>query len=258
MPILDEQELYVPGRPDYIYYQGKCYRKTGQRVYSGTTFALSGIAVDIESITSTAPVVIFSSCEACQGISELFSLAELVAAIVIRPPGFTDDTYTGGPVVGKPVYTLADVQIQTDLWQYDEASEVLSSDPYYPYGTGTPQAPIDTAGVYKVDDISVQADIYQFITGDIWSPHPTDESDNDIYSILAPLSAGPALSCSVYMKADGDTFGDADDDTWADTYTYARFEGTTGSTAPPADPTEWSDPTKWSVVNSPGAWTNLP
>ena len=258
MPDLDEQELYVPGRPDYIYYQGKCYRKTGQRVYSGTTFALSGIAATIEDITSTAPVVIFSSCEACQGISELFSLAELVASIVIRPPGFSDDAYTGGPVVGKPVYQVGDVQVQADLWQYDDAGEVLAVDPYYPYGTGTPQAPIDTAGVYKIADLSIQADMWQFITGDFYAPHPTEESDNDIYSITATPSAGPALHCTVSMWEDGTTLGDANNDTWADTYTYARKEGTGSSTAPPADSAEWGDPTKWAVVNSPGAWTNLP
>tara|TARA_B100000676_G_C17937847_1_gene764641 strand:+ start:72 stop:836 length:765 start_codon:yes stop_codon:yes gene_type:complete len=253
MSTLDEQHLYIPGRPDYIYYNGKCYKKTGGRVYSGTTIPLSGIAATIDEISTDKPVVVYNSCEDCQGIGELFAITEIDTTIIIRPPGFTDDTYTGtGEVISAPIYTVADV------WSQVLLSEVLSGDisshAGWPSGDGTYTDPFNV-DVYSLTDTWAQVTMDQILTNDVYDPHPTDESSSDIFSINSPLSGVPAVLVDVWMFADGDWIGD-------DPQLQAgrTVEGTASHPAPPEgayDADTWDDSSNWGTRNNAGNWSTL-
>jgi len=88
---LEKKNLYIPGRPDYIYYfdgaTTKCYRKTGAKVYNdGIEFTNNQIASDLaqhQADPGSFPIVTYNSCVECQGIDQLFVIGGL--SIYITP-----------------------------------------------------------------------------------------------------------------------------------------------------------------------------
>ncbi|MBP98347.1 hypothetical protein CMK18_20545, partial [Candidatus Poribacteria bacterium] len=101
--------LYIPGRPSYIYYNGKCYRKTEDRTYdNGTLFDES--EVDRTSTTKTQfnnsgkAVWVQRSCEECSdpGGIQMISIDWMTTTIAIQ----ADIHSLTNPNLGSAFYSI--------------------------------------------------------------------------------------------------------------------------------------------------------
>ena len=116
-------EFYIPGRPTYIWYvdpntgQGKCYRKTDERVYTGTIFNENEVDRTSESRTEHAAskptgaenwVWVQNSCEECHnpGGIQMISL-DWVGSTVVLPTDINDQSI---PVGDDTLYTISPIR----------------------------------------------------------------------------------------------------------------------------------------------------
>ena len=125
----EQLNFYIPGRPNYIYYQGangttKCYRKTEERTYEGTVFEESKI--DRTSTTLTqhlntgADVWIQNSCEECQtpGGLQMISIDWIGTTVNVPRSGNT-------PIdIGDQFYTITPIRTHNNFALDDDSDGI--------------------------------------------------------------------------------------------------------------------------------------
>ena len=67
--------FYIPGNPEFIQYQGKCFRRMTQQSLAG------------ETLIPGTDVVVFGSVNECLGLSDTHEIAELEALVKVSPDG---------------------------------------------------------------------------------------------------------------------------------------------------------------------------
>lgn len=184
--------IYVPGRPNYIYVDGVCYRKTEERTYDGTIYDVD----DVDSTSMTASehvntgkaVWVRPSCEECQtpGGIEMWTVDTIGSSLVVTPDvhsldlGWISD---GGFYSMQPYLSGGGVRASVSTEQIADFDEIFGAvAPVIADGVGSGVGftdPLSAAdGLYSMVG-RVDSTVQVALTGDVtYLPgHPLYEPD---------------------------------------------------------------------------------